>query len=87
MPMNPDAAFVRSGTALYPNWVLKPGTKPKGSNMHRPYRMPWEGIGRGLTIEEELDADSVFDPLQSASQSSQPSDSQRSSTPDTTTGA
>ena len=85
-PMNPDAAFVRPGTALYPNWVLKPETKPKGHDVPRPYWMPWEGIGKDLMIEEELDADSVFDPLQPASQSSQPLDSQHSSTPDTTTG-
>ena len=86
MPTNPDAAFTRLGTALYPNWVLKPGTKPKGSDVPRPYWTPQEGVGRGFTIEEELDADSVFDPLQPASQSSQPSDSQHSSMLDTTTG-
>ena len=87
MPMNPDAASMRLGAALYPNWVLKQGTKPKGSNVPRPYRMFWEGTGRDLTIEEELDADSMFDPLQPASQSNQPLDSQCSLTPDTTMGA
>ena len=87
MPTNLDAAFVSLGTALYPNWVLKPKPKPKGSDIPRPYRTPREGASRDLTIEEELDADSVFDPLKPASQSSQPLDSQHSSTPDTTTGA
>ena len=45
-----------------------------------------EGASRDLSIEEELDVDSVFDPLKPASQSSQPLDSQRSSMPDTTIG-
>ena len=34
--------------------------------MPQPYRMPREGAGRRLTLEEELDASSVFDPLQSS---------------------
>ena len=32
--------------------------------MPQPYRMPREDAGRCLTLEEELDASSVFDPLQ-----------------------
>ena len=32
--------------------------------MPQPYRMPREGAGGCLTLEEELDASSVFDPLQ-----------------------
>ena len=53
--------------------------------MSRPYRTPREGAHEDLTLEEELDADSVFDPLQLASQSSL-SEHQRSSMPDTTQG-
>ena len=32
----------------------------------QPYQMPREGTGEHLTLEEELDASSVFDPLQSS---------------------
>ena len=48
--------------------------------------MPKEDAGGGLMLEEELDVASMFDPLQLASQSSQP-DPQHCSTPDTTLGA
>ena len=34
--------------------------------MPQPYRMPREGANGRLTLEEELDASSVFDPLQSS---------------------
>ena len=34
--------------------------------MPQPYRMPREDAGGCLTLEEELDASSVFDPLQSS---------------------
>ena len=34
--------------------------------MPKPYQMPREGAGRRLILEEELDASSVFDPLQSS---------------------
>ena len=34
--------------------------------MPQPYRMPREGAGRRLTLEEELDASSVFDPYRRA---------------------
>ena len=54
--------------------------------MSRPYWMPREGTREDLTLEEELDVGSVFDPLQLASQSS-PLDPQHSSMPDTIQGA
>ena len=85
MPMNPDMAPSRSQAALYPDWVQARVTKPKGSNLPRPYRMPREGAGRDLSLEEELGTNSVFDPLASGSQPS-PLGSQPSSSPDTTTG-
>ena len=48
--------------------------------------MPKEDAGNGLTLEEELDAASVFDPLKPDSQSSQP-DTQGCSASDSTLGA
>ena len=85
-PMNPDAAPVRSQAALYPNWVQAWVTKPQGSDPPRPYRTPRQDADRDFSLEEELGANSVFDPLALGSQSSQPSGSQPSSSPDTTTG-
>ena len=60
--MKSDIASVRLGTALYPNWVQKRETKPRGSDVPRPYKTPRKGANRGLTLEEELGANSVFDP-------------------------
>ena len=48
--------------------------------------MPREDASGDLTLEEELDVASMFDPLQLASQLSQ-QDTQHCSTPDTTIGA
>ena len=72
---------MRSQAALYPNWVLAWVTKPQGSNPPRPYRTPRQDADRGFSLEEELDL------LALGSQSSQPSGSQPSSSPDTTTSA
>ena len=49
------------------------------------YQTPREDAGGDLTLEEELDAASVFDPLQLTSQSSQ-QDTQHCSMPITTLG-
>ena len=78
MPTNPDAAPVRSQVALYPNWVQAWVTKPQGSDPPRPYRTPRQDADRDFSLEEELGA--------LGSQSSQPSDSQPSSSLDTSTG-
>ena len=51
---------------LYPDWVLSPAGKRLSPDTPQPYRTPREGTGRRLTLEEELDASSVFDPLQSS---------------------
>ena len=51
---------------LYPDWVLSRAGKHSSPDTPQPYRMPREGAGRHLTLEEELDASSVFDPLQSS---------------------
>ena len=51
-------------TTLYPDWVLSQAGKRTSPDMPQPYRMPREGASRHLTLQEELDASSVFDPLQ-----------------------
>ena len=51
---------------LYPDWFMKQNSKPTGPDVARPYRMPREGTYGGLTLDKELGADSVFDPLQSS---------------------
>ena len=87
-PTNPDVASSSSQADLYPNWVWAPVTKPRGGDQPRPYRMPRQEADRDCSLEEELDAKSVFDPLFGlGSQSSQPLGSQSSTSPDTTTGA
>ena len=48
----------------------KQDTRPKGSDLARPYRMPKEDAKKELTLEKELDAKSIFDPLASGFQSS-----------------
>ena len=85
-PTKADATSTSTGAALYPDWIMRSKTKPTGRDTPRPYRAPKEDANRDLTLEEELDAASVFDPLQLASQSSQP-DTQHCSMPDTTVGA
>ena len=88
MPMNPDVAPSLSQADLYPNWVWAPVTKPQGGDQPRPYRMPRQEADRDCTLEEELDAKSVFGPLFGlGSQSSQLLGSHSSTSPDTTTGA
>ena len=85
-PTKADATSTSMGATLYPDWIMRSKTKPTGRDVPRPYRVPREDAGRDLTLEEELDAASVFNPLQPASQSSQP-DPQHCSMPDTTLGA
>ena len=51
---------------LYPDWVLSRAGKRMSPDMPQPYRTPREDAGGHLTLEEELDASSVFDPLQSS---------------------
>ena len=87
MATNLDIAPVSSQAALYRNWVRAPVTKPQGGDQPRPYRTPRQEADQNFVLEEELDADSLFDPLLGlGSQSSQLLDSQPSASPDTTTG-
>ena len=51
---------------LYPNWVLSRAGKHTSPDAPQPYRTPREDAGKCLTLEEELDASSVFNPLQSS---------------------
>ena len=51
---------------LYPNWILSWAGKHTSPDMPQPYRTPREGADGCLTLEEELGASSVFDPLQSS---------------------
>ena len=53
-------------TTLYPDWVLSRAGKRSSPDTPQPYQTPREGAGGRLTLEEELDASSVFDPLQSS---------------------
>ena len=71
-PTTADATSTSTGAALYPDWIMRSKTKPMGHDMPWQYWMPKEDAGGGLTLEEELDAASVFDPLQLALQSSKP---------------
>ena len=49
---------------LYPNWTMSRAGKRMSPNTPQPYRMPREDTGERLTLEEELDASTMFDPLQ-----------------------
>ena len=81
-----DVSSTNAGVPLYPNWIVRNKTKFAGRDAPRLYRAPKEDAGDGLTLEEELDAASVFDPLKPDSQSSQP-DTQGCSASDSTLGA
>ena len=59
-----DMSSTSMSANLYPDWVLSRAGKHSSPDMPQPYQTPREGTGRRLTLEEELDASSVFDPLQ-----------------------
>ena len=65
-PRKDDVSSTSMSATLYPDWVLSQAGKRSSPDTPQPYRMPREGAGRCLTLEEELDASSVFDPLQSS---------------------
>ena len=85
-PTKVDVSSTNAGVPFYPNWIMRNKTKPAGRDMPRPYQVPKEDAGNGLTLEEELDVASVFDPPKPDSQSSQP-DTQGCSASDSTLGA
>ena len=66
MPRKDDVSSTSMSATLYPDWILSRAGKRSSPDMPQLYRMPREGAGRRLTLEEELDASSIFDPLQSS---------------------
>ena len=66
MPRKDDVSSTNMSATLYPDWVLSRAGKRSSPDMPQPYQMPREGAGRRLSLEEELDAPSVFHPLQSS---------------------
>ena len=65
-PRKDGVSSTSMSTTLYPDWVLSRAGKRMSPDTPQPYRTPREGASRCLTLEEELDASSVFDPLQSS---------------------
>ena len=86
MPTKVDVSLTNAGVPLYPNWVVRSKTKPTGHDAPKCYRAPREDAVRTLTLAEELDEASVYDPLKLDSQSSQP-DAVDSSTLNSPSGA
>ena len=85
-PTKVDVSSTNAGVPLYPNWIVRNKTKPADRDTPRPYQAPKEDVSDGLTLEEELDVASVFDPLKPDSQLSQ-LDTQGCSASDSNLGA
>ena len=66
MPRKDGMSSTSMSATLYPNWVLSWAGRQMSPDMPQPYRTPREEASGCLTLEEELDASSVFDPLQSS---------------------
>ena len=66
MPRKDGVSSTSMSATLYPDWVLSWVGKCTSPDTPQPYWMPREDAGRCLTLEEELDASSMFDPLQSS---------------------
>ena len=64
MPRKDGMSSTSMSATLYPDWVLSRAGKCTSPDSPQPYRTPREDTGGRLTLEEELDASSVFDPLQ-----------------------
>ena len=64
MPRKDNLSSTSMSATLYPNWVLSWAGKHSSPDMPQPYQTPRKGTSGCLTLEEELDASSVFDPLQ-----------------------
>ena len=62
-PRKDGVSSTSMSTTLYPDWVLSRAGKRSSPDTPQPYRMPREGARGHLTLEEELDASAVFDPL------------------------
>ena len=66
MPRKDGVSSTSMSATLYPDWVLSLAGRRTIPDTPQPYQMPREDTGRCLTLEEELDASSVFNPLQSS---------------------
>ena len=62
-PRKDGVSSTSMSTTLYPDWVLSRAGRRTSPDTPQPYQMPREDAGC-LTLEEELDASSMFDPLQ-----------------------
>ena len=74
-----DKACVQWAWRVHCTQTGRQDTKPSKTDRARPYKMPKDEKVEKLSLEEELDADSVFDPLAPSSQSSTAPDSQQES--------
>ena len=63
-PRKDSVSSTSMSTTFYPDWVLSWAGKCTSPDTPQLYRMPREDAGGCLTLEEELDASSMFDPLQ-----------------------
>ena len=63
MPRKDGVSSTSMSATLYPDWVLSRAGRRTSPDVPQPYRMPSKDTGGHLTLEE-LDASSVFDPLQ-----------------------
>ena len=63
-PRKDGVSSTSMSATLYPDWVLSRAGKHTSPDTPQPYRIPREDAGGCLNLEEELDASSVFDPLQ-----------------------
>ena len=61
-PRKDSISSTSMSTTLYPNWVLSQAGRRMSPDTPQLYRTPREDAGGCLTLEEELDASSVFDP-------------------------
>ena len=63
-PRKDGISSTNMSVTLYPDWVLSRAGKRMSPDTPQPYKMPREDTGGRLTLEKELDASSVLDPLQ-----------------------
>ena len=64
MPRKDGVSSTSMSATLYPDWVLSRAGRRTSPDTPQLYWMPREDAGGRLTLEEELDASSMFDPLQ-----------------------
>ena len=62
MPRKDSMSSTSMSATLYPDWVLSQAGRRTSPDTPQPYQTPREDASRCLTLEEELDASSMFDP-------------------------